>query len=353
MADLLYINFDKNLYRISAPDISSDSPEIKHSALQASYVGSSNELDPNNIISGSIAGNLEFTGGYIQSSNFVQGSIGWRLHSNGTLYAVNALISGTISASSINIPDTTTASSFHVDTSGNTWWGATTLATSLASVTAAGLIRAIGITSLNIRSATCFETAGRFTNTAGGTGANTFSTSGLQQNTGATATSFCKSTWFTTQTVFAGSPTFSVVLNMASLDAANGGGAAFWGLGVLGMDGSGTTFTSNSFCGFWIQKATPVVNLYAVQNNGDAGGYTVSSILTTLADNDVLDLIVKVNGTSSVDYYWRKNVATLSAATNLATRVPTATSNTAQFSITNVASAYAFNVIAISASYER
>lgn len=33
-------------------------------------------------------------------------------------------IVGTLTASTINIPDTTTASSFHVDSSGNAWWGA-------------------------------------------------------------------------------------------------------------------------------------------------------------------------------------------------------------------------------------
>ena len=33
-------------------------------------------------------------------------------------------ITGSVSAGSINIPDATTASSFHVDSSGNSWWGA-------------------------------------------------------------------------------------------------------------------------------------------------------------------------------------------------------------------------------------
>lgn len=48
---------------------------------------------------------------------------------------------GGTSVSSLNIPDTTTANSFHVDTSGNTWWGANVtsgLSNANASITAAG-----------------------------------------------------------------------------------------------------------------------------------------------------------------------------------------------------------------------
>lgn len=51
-------------------------------------------------------------------------------------------IAGTLTAGSINIPNTTTASSFHTDSSGNSWWGANIasgLANANASITAAGL----------------------------------------------------------------------------------------------------------------------------------------------------------------------------------------------------------------------
>ena len=47
-------------------------------------------------------------------------------------------INGGLTVDSIDIPDTITTSSFHVDTSGNTWWGATTLSGSTASVSSAG-----------------------------------------------------------------------------------------------------------------------------------------------------------------------------------------------------------------------
>lgn len=57
-------------------------------------------------------------GSYIQSANFVSGSAGWQLRPDG------AEINGAVSVTSLDIPDTTTANSFHVDSSGNTWWGA-------------------------------------------------------------------------------------------------------------------------------------------------------------------------------------------------------------------------------------
>lgn len=60
----------------------------------------------------------KMAGGYLQSANFVSGSQGYQLRPDG------AEINGVFSVTQINIPDTTTASSFHVDSSGNAWWGA-------------------------------------------------------------------------------------------------------------------------------------------------------------------------------------------------------------------------------------
>jgi len=41
-------------------------------------------------------------------------------------------VQGGVTVDSLDIPDTTTANSFHVDTTGNAWWGATALASGLA-----------------------------------------------------------------------------------------------------------------------------------------------------------------------------------------------------------------------------
>lgn len=58
------------------------------------------------------------SGGEWKSSNYVLGVSGWRLTPDDADFNV------AVSVDSLNIPDTTTANSFHVDTSGNVWWGA-------------------------------------------------------------------------------------------------------------------------------------------------------------------------------------------------------------------------------------
>lgn len=50
----------------------------------------------------------------------------------------NLSLAGALTASSIDIPDASTANSFHVESDGDTYWGATTLANSTASVSKAG-----------------------------------------------------------------------------------------------------------------------------------------------------------------------------------------------------------------------
>jgi len=53
-------------------------------------------------------------------------SAGFAVEKTGILHATGAIISGTILASSIHIPDeNTTANSFHTDSDGNAWWGCT------------------------------------------------------------------------------------------------------------------------------------------------------------------------------------------------------------------------------------
>lgn len=50
----------------------------------------------------------------------------------------NLSLAGALTASSIDIPDTSTANSFHVESDGDTYWGATALANATASVSKAG-----------------------------------------------------------------------------------------------------------------------------------------------------------------------------------------------------------------------
>jgi len=74
-------------------------------------------------------------GGTLTSPNFSAGNAGWRLDSNGNIEAndgnfrgditgASGTFSGTVNVGSLNIPDTTTTNSAHIDTTGNLWLGA-------------------------------------------------------------------------------------------------------------------------------------------------------------------------------------------------------------------------------------
>ena len=97
--ELLYQLFNIHLYKSNDSVVISDAnPDGIKSSLSLYGTDSGNIIYPEDIVSGSIAGNLEYTGGYIQSANFVSGTSGWKLDSNGTLTAVSATLSGTITA---------------------------------------------------------------------------------------------------------------------------------------------------------------------------------------------------------------------------------------------------------------
>jgi hypothetical protein len=89
-------------------------------------------LDPATIAAGELQGNTTVQDGYLQSANYVPNATGWRLSPEG------ADINGGVSVDSINVPDTTTANSFHVDSDGNAWWGAAALADAIASIAKTG-----------------------------------------------------------------------------------------------------------------------------------------------------------------------------------------------------------------------
>lgn len=67
--------------------------------------------------SGETLGNMVIKDGYLQSSNFVSASAGWRLTPTSAELNISTAIK------SLDIPDTTTANSFHVKTNADTWWG--------------------------------------------------------------------------------------------------------------------------------------------------------------------------------------------------------------------------------------
>jgi hypothetical protein len=246
--------------------------------------------------------------------------------------------------------------------------GGTLTIGSSASIDANGNATFTGLTSLSIKSYTDFENSARFdVSNVGGTGANTFNTSGMLQATGATSSSYARTKWFVSPTGLSGNPTFSTVISLTALNAASGAGQAFYGLGDVTIDGSGLTLAGTNVAGFYLVKTAGVVSLYTHQhfNNGSDTGTSDILLLTNLVDGDVLDLIIKINPANTVpvtafnltggtvDYYYRKNVGTLSKYTLSVITPPTGTSSSATFGVSNVATAFGFSIQVVSASYER
>lgn len=79
-------------------------------------------------------GGTIMAGGNLQSQNYAQGQSGWIIKSDGDVELNAGTFRGSLAANSINIPNTTSANSFHTDSNGNSWWGSNSLATAVASI---------------------------------------------------------------------------------------------------------------------------------------------------------------------------------------------------------------------------
>ena len=176
--------------------------------------------------------------------------------------------------------------------------------------------------SFEVLASTSFQTSARFgiTDTSGGT--STFGTRGAQLGTSATGTSGTRLTWGLgsgngNMDVVKGSPqvSFITTLTVVGTDF-----DFFVGPANITATGGALSFIENHI-GFKVtRRSSGTINLVATQADGSTE--TASSALTTVALDDILDLILKINSTTSVDYYWRKNTSALSSATNLTTNMP-------------------------------
>lgn len=181
--------------------------------------------------------------------------------------------------------------------------------------------------------ATVFETAARFSTGVTGAGSIGWGQGGVGINTssGSTAGSG-RVNWEVTpkaSTLYTGSPIFTCRMNYSSDVAFGTTGSVYMGLGEPTVGDSGHTFTVDH-AGFKLVKGSGTITLYATQANGTTE--SASSALTTLANGDFIDLVMKIRGTSSIDYYWSKNGGAWSAVTTLNTNMPSGSSQKAQFS---------------------
>ena len=203
---------------------------------------------------------------------------------------------------------------------------------------------------------TDFSVSGRYTNTVTGTGATGHGgTSGgvLATGNGTLSGGSASIKWNITHTktdnLYLNNPIVTIKVIFTS-DASTGSGNSFFGIGEPTVATSGHTFTV-AHAGFKITKTAGVVSVYATQADGTTE--TASSALTTLVNNDFLELSFKFNGSSSVDYYWRKNGGAISAPTTLSTNVPTTGGSSLQVSAdsNSTISIYGFNIP--QATYQR
>lgn len=160
--DTLYNSFDRSLYKKTGEetfdnimDAINANPTADNSAMV--------NVPPDTTGSGQGSGVTSFSNGGIES-----GKQAWNDNTAGFFFGIDGdgvaklnigsassfvkwdgtslTISGTLTAGSLNIPDTTTANSFHVDALGNAWWGATTLGASTAKVLNTGVATFSNIT---------------------------------------------------------------------------------------------------------------------------------------------------------------------------------------------------------------
>lgn len=197
--------------------------------------------------------------------------------------------------------------------------------------------------------ATVFESTGRFGTTFSG-GTTTFNTNGVVLDTTATSNRYAEvyiSSAGGGLAVFnpwSGSPTFSFSGTFSVLGA---GCTTYIGIGPVIVSGSGQTFT-NKHIGFKIVGTM----LSATQADGTTEN---TSSLATLAAGDGLDLILQVNSTTSVTYYYRQNGGALSAGTTVTGNVPTGDPSGTLIDIntSNAGNAARVLMSANSASYQR
>jgi len=167
---------------------------------------------------------------------------------------------------------------------------------------------------------TDFETLGRFNGAASGTGSRTLSIYGVELRTGTNSGSYANIGWMPqsiNSKLFNGSPTISWSV---SLSRFTGSGDA---VVVLGMDSFfGTSFTyTGKHVGFRFQKSSGTVSLYATNGNGTA--QTSTLLVSSVTAYDTYQLVVVMNGNSSIDFYYRVNDGSWSAKTTHTTNIPT------------------------------
>lgn len=158
---------------------------------------------------------------------------------------------------------------------------------------------------------------------SGGSGAGAVSVEGFTCDTGTTSGSFnrnrVRSYQVNTQ-AFNRSPEYGAQLQIVAIPTT---ASSYFGIGAVSVAGTGHTYTGTHI-GFKITVASSVASVYGTQADGTTE--TATAALTTVVAGDVVDVYLKVNGSTSVDYDYSVNGAAWSTSTNATANIPSVTS---------------------------
>ena len=263
----IYDYLTQDLYSLDTQDTASVS-----TIQQAQSTGT--ETYSETLVSGEVDGYISFSGGFIQSYNFVTGTTGWRLSADGSFEGSSGTFRGSITGASGTFTGTITATtgtiggfdigSDYIRDAANSFglastvtggddvrfWAGDTFAnreTALFRITEGGQFTAVGGMILTIKSQTCFETAARFdVSDVGGTGAINFDANGVGLGTGPTGTSYASLEWIPNGNngLSSGISTCSFSVDLNQVDIASGTGSMYLGIGLLAITGTAINFTA-------------------------------------------------------------------------------------------------------------
>lgn len=219
-----------------------------------------------------------------------------------------------------NVPSVTPGTSGNVLTSNGTDW------TSAAPAAASNISTLIS---------TSFEDIARFNNLKSGSAVTTFS-NGVSVLTGATSSGYNDLQFYLGRTTaktlaFKGNPKFSATF--AWYNYHPNAAQMYVGIGYVNGGATSNTWTNNHF-GFKTTASSGIVSLYATQ--ADGGTENASSALTTLAENDLIDVYAEMTSDTNVKYYWRKNGGAWSSATTLTSNIPASTESSVLASFSSI-----------------
>lgn len=280
----------------------------------------------------------------------------------GVLSATGAIISGNITAQTGNIggfeigpTDISVSSGSNKTTvsSGLIPFSAGPASDPTFKVTQEGFLSSVGMTSINTKAFTSFETTGRFWNQVNtGIGAINFGITGMQMSSAGGAVASSKARWYVGPCSGNSTLTTSMIINVANADDTS----YYLGIGALSVASTGITFTETHI-GFKIIGNT--ADGYKYYGTVANGGVETTTLLATVSGGNSADLALKVTSNTSVEFYYRRtDQASLGSwiKGTITSGIPTLSGvsyNDIQFACSSDNTNASYNLQVLNAGYER